>query len=251
MVSTALFTLLGVSPPANMKSLLIDFNRDQSKDFPSPEPPSSRISNLRMGAKAGSFAVEMVTLENGGIVKSIHGGLYNNSIWYSVYGSKGHMESAREISRNGHMNRIFVQADEKSGDYAKLPIESYNPDEKNGVDSSKFGHGGSDFYSMYYFIEKIKGNASADTIDVYQAMDMYLPGLLGYRSILSGSTPVEIPDLRDKAQRDKWRNDTACTFPEAAGDMLLPTSKLGTPDIPDSVYDNIREKWEKKKAEML
>ena len=207
--------------------------------------------NLRIGCKAGSFAVEMVTLENGGIVKSIHGGLYNNSIWYSVYGSKGHMESAREISRNGHMKKIFVQYDEKSGDYAKLPIESYDPDEKNGVDSSKFGHGGSDFYSMYYFIEKIKGDKSADTIDVYQAMDMYLPGLLGYRSILNGSTPVEIPDLRDKAQRDKWRNDTACTFPEAAGDMLLPTSKNGTPDIPDSVYDNIREKWEKKKTEML
>ena len=206
--------------------------------------------NLRMGCMAGSFAVEMVTLENGGIVKSIHGGLYNNSIWYSVFGSKGHMESAREASRNGNMNRIFIQYDEKSGDYANLPVESYDPRENASQDVSRFGHGGSDFFSMYYFIEKILGDETADTIDVYQAMDMYLPGLLGYRSILNGSTPVEIPDLREKAERDKWRNDTACTFKAAAGDMLLPTSKNGTPDIPDSVYEAVAAKWEVKKKEI-
>jgi hypothetical protein len=40
--------------------------------------------NLRTGAKGGAFGIEMVTLENGGIVKSIHGGLYKNSIWYCM-----------------------------------------------------------------------------------------------------------------------------------------------------------------------
>ena len=33
-----------------------------------------------------------------------------------------------------------------------------------------FGHGGSDFYSMYFFIQKILGDESADTIDVYAYM---------------------------------------------------------------------------------
>ena len=37
--------------------------------------------NLRTGAKGGAFGMEMVELENGGIVKSIHGGLYKNSVW--------------------------------------------------------------------------------------------------------------------------------------------------------------------------
>ncbi len=206
--------------------------------------------NLRMGCKAGSFAVEMVTLENGGIVKSIHGGLYTNSIWYSVYGSKGHMESAREDAKNGAMNRIYVQADGYSGEYAKNPIESYDPNERSAHDTSKFGHGGSDFYSMYYFIERIKGDKTADTIDVYQAFDMFLPGLMGYRSVLQGSVPVAIPDLRKKEEREKWRGDVACTDPKVAGDMLLPTSKNGTPDIPADVYERVREKWEIKKKEI-
>ncbi|MBQ7152601.1 MAG: Gfo/Idh/MocA family oxidoreductase [Clostridia bacterium] len=203
----------------------------------------------RVGAKAGQFAVEMVTLENGGIVKSIHGDLYTNSIWYSVYGSKGHMESAREAAGAGHMERIYVYADEYSGEYANRPVDSYLPAERNNEKGNGFGHGGSDFYSMYYFIEKIKGDKNADTIDVYQALDMGLPGLLGFRSVLNGSKPVEIPNLRDPAEREKWRNDTACTIPSAAGDQLLQTRIGGTPDIPDSVYDAVREKWEKIRKE--
>ena len=41
----------------------------------------------RMGAKAGPFAVEMVTLESGALLKSLHGvGPSKSSLWYSVYG---------------------------------------------------------------------------------------------------------------------------------------------------------------------
>ena len=35
--------------------------------------------NVRTGAKGGSFGIEMITLENGGIIKSLHGGLYKGS----------------------------------------------------------------------------------------------------------------------------------------------------------------------------
>ncbi|MBO5111205.1 MAG: hypothetical protein J6D21_10895 [Clostridia bacterium] len=65
----------------------------------------------------------MVTLENGGIVKSVHGNLYKNSIWYTMYGSKGRMECGRE-----------------------------------------------------------------------DAMDMFLPGMFAYRSILAGGVPMQIPN---------------------------------------------------------
>ena len=87
------------------------------------------------------------------------------------------------------------------------------------------------------------GNENADIIDVYEAMDMFLPGMFAYRSILKGGIPVEIPDLRDKAVRDQWRNDTACCDPKAAGDMLQPTFSKGTPDIADDVYEFMKAKW--------
>ena len=203
--------------------------------------------NLRVGSKSGAFGIEMVTLENGGIIKSIHGGLYTDSIWYSMYGSKGSMESTREavaseLNVTG-MEKLTIIADEYSGKY-DLQKESYLPVHGNEEVAIGFGHGGSDFYSMYNFIDKIKGNPDADTIDVYEAMDMWLPGMFAYFSILDGSSSKKIPDLRDKAQRDQWRDNTACTFPDVAGDQLLPSNSLGTPEIDDSVYDHIKQIWE-------
>ncbi len=65
---------------------------------------------------------EAVELENGGIVKSFHGGLYNNSVWYSAYGSNGRMESAREDAKCGDIHKIYVSADEYSGDSPQIKI---------------------------------------------------------------------------------------------------------------------------------
>ena len=73
---------------------------------------------------------------------------------------------------------------------------------------------------------------------------MFLPGMFAYRSILDGGIPKDIPNLRNKEERDIWRNDTACTDPKVAGDMLLPTFSKGTPEIDDSVYEHIKKLWE-------
>ena len=200
--------------------------------------------NLRMGSKSGQYGIEMVTLENGGIIKSVHGGLYKNSVWYSIYGAKGSMECGREAAKDGHIDKLYVSYDEFSGDYDNPKYESYTPKNADGGDIEGFGHGGSDFYSMYYFVERILGDKNADIIDVYEAIDMALPGMFAYRSILKGGIPMEIPNLRDKSIRDQWRNDVACTDPNVAGDQVLPVFSKGTPDIDDGVYDHMKELWD-------
>ena len=200
--------------------------------------------NLRVGSKSGQFGIEMVTLENGGVVKSIHGGLYKNSIWYSVYGSKGRLECGREDAMDGHIGKLYINKDEYDGGYETGSLNAVFPQHAPEGEVEGFGHGGSDFFSMYYFIKKILGDEDADTIDVYEALDMFLPGLFAYRSVIAGGIPLAIPDLRDKAERDKWRNDTTCTDPKAAGDMLLPTFSKGTPEIPQEVYDRMARLWD-------
>ena len=199
--------------------------------------------NLRAGCKGGQFGIEMVTLENGGIVKSIHGGLYKNSIWYSVYGSKGRLECGREDAMDGHIGKLYVNKDEYDGGYETGSLNAVFPQHAPEGEVEGFGHGGSDFFSMYYFIKKILGDEDADTIDVYEALDMFLPGLFAYRSVMAGGIPLELPNLRDQAERDKWRHDTTCTDPKAAGDMLLPTFSKGTPEIPQEVYDRMEQLW--------
>lgn len=201
---------------------------------------------LRVGSRGGQFAIEMVTLENGGLVKSLHGGLYKDSIWYSMYGSKGRAETTRADEQQGSFTRLHVNLDEFDGQYRR-DIQTYLPSRGMDEECKHFGHGGSDFYSMYHFIEKLLGNPEADIIDVYEAMDMFLPGMFAYRSILAGGIPMDIPNLRNKDERDKWRDDVACTDPEIAGDMLLPTCKTGTPEIAPEVYEKMRQKWEEEK----
>ena len=155
------------------------------------------------------------------------------------------MECPREEASDEHISHIYVNCDEFSGEYKDRPIESYKPTRDHDNICKNFGHGGSDFYSMYHFIEKILGNPAADTIDVYEALDMFLPGMFAYRSILNGGKSMDIPNLRNQSEREKWRNDTACTDPNVAGDMLLPTSVNGTPDIDDTIYQAVKQKWMK------
>ena len=96
---------------------------------------------------------------------------------------------------------------------------------------------------MYNAVEKILGNEKADVIDVYEALDMFLPGLFAYRSILAGGMPMEIPNLRDKAVRELYRYDVTCTDPEVAGDQYIPSYSKGNPDVPAQTYENVKAKW--------
>ncbi len=199
--------------------------------------------NVRAGALGGQFGMEIVTLENGGIIKSLHGGLYKNSHWYCMYGSKGRMESARDDADEAKYNKIYVNIDEVEADYKeKDTVECYKPVLPRENETKLFAHGGSDYYTIYNFIEKCLGNNEVDVIDVYEALDMGLCGMFAYRSILDGNKPKKIPNLRNKEERDKWRNDTSCVDKKAAGDMLLPSFSLGNPEIPESVYTALKEK---------
>ena len=80
---------------------------------------------------------------------------------------------------------------------------------------------------------------------------MFLPGLFAYRSILAGGIPMAVPNLRNKEERERWRGDTACTDPKAAGDMLLPNFAAGEPEIPPEIYEYQAALWaaEREKTE--
>jgi len=195
----------------------------------------------KLGSRCGSFAIEVVTLENGGICKSIHGELKREpgSVNYQVYGTKGSMETDRWDGGNLH---VYLEGERNCvGEHTK-----YVP-EFTIKDAAGAGHGGGDFFTTHYFIQSLLGDEDAkkNSIDVYQAVDMCLPGILGFRSILNGGDAVEVPDLRCKCQRDKYRNDTFCAFQESAGDQWVDAMAM-QPDkteTPDEVYEMVRQKW--------
>ena len=91
------------------------------------------------------------------------------------------------------------------------------------------GHGGADYFCSYYFAQAIR-EGSEPLIDVYKAIDMTSVGILGYRSALGGGIPLEVPDFRDKAVRERYRNDDWNPDPARHREGMPSPSVLG--DIP-------------------
>ncbi len=196
----------------------------------------------RMGALAGHMGIQMITLENGAVLKTIQGvGPSKSSIWYSIYGSKGRLESAREDAESGGVDTLYINCDENEGDNSGKAIKT-TPRDENSEQSANSGHGGSDYYTMFNFAEKLLGR-EADVIDIYEALDMFLPGHFAYLSVLNGGIPLKIPDFRNAQVREKYRNDTASTF-ASAGEHRLASLSSGNPSIPPENYEKLKKMWE-------
>ena len=192
-----------------------------------------------VGARTASFGVSMITLDNGAIIKALNGNLRAGTLWYAMYGSKGKMESARSITRNGGVGHFTAETDGDDG--KSIREDLFLAGDVNDPDYDPYG--GAIHICFGNFIDRVLGDADADVIGVYEALDMTLPGLFAYRSILQGGIPLEVPDMRDPDMREKYRNDTLCTDPAAAGDMLVPACSRGEPKIDPSVYERIRLKF--------
>lgn len=205
----------------------------------------TRNANSREYGRQGSDgSIIVCQMSNGGIAKFMPWCGYKRepgSLWYAVYGTKG----MTETDRWGELyDRINVYTEESG------KVESYSPEfqDQSEFSRSVTEHGGADFYTMQYFLDSILDRPGKEkAVDVYQALDMTLPGTLGYRSIYEGNIPLEVPDLRDKAMLDKYRNDTWCVDPKYA-DTGQPTSSssFGRVDIPDSLYEDITRKFREK-----
>jgi predicted dehydrogenase len=117
---------------------------------------------------------------------------------YTLQGTKGAYESAR---RHGEGNWVWLE------DYCKdpskwVPLEMFedeflpeiwrNPPQQ----ALQAGHGGGDYFEVMDFVEAIQGR-KAPAIDIHQAMDLTLPGLISQESIRRGGEWLEVPDSRD------------------------------------------------------
>jgi len=190
-----------------------------------------------MGTTVPVCGMELLTLENGAIVKSVHGNMKHTG--HSIYQLNGDKGALKDIGEGKLATYIEGDKGNGKGDY-----ETYEPAHVIS-DAERTGHGGGDFYTTHYFIQSILGDevAKERSIGVYDAVNMCIPGILAYRSIVNGNASIDIPDLRNKEERDAYRNDKFCTFIESAGDQCVPFNIQGVERIPDSVYDKVKEMW--------
>ena len=189
------------------------------------------------GARCGTAATEMMLLANGVPIKSTHGNLRRP--WETrlrLVGTKGCLEST-----NSRVTLWLENNEEEARNPFKgeeLPIrtiEGLSPEIRKDEVAMPL--------AIFLGVIRKDPVLSKLNIDVYQALDMALPGVMAYRSIMQGNIPVEIPDFRDTAIREKYRHDNMCTDPEvASGEELLPSHSMGEIIIEDSVYEKEAEK---------
>ena len=163
-----------------------------------------------------------------------------------MIGTKGCMESNPRQLNKLH---VYIEGEQESDRHHAFDCEEYLPEtfHKNERTAALTSHSANGlFYATEFFIGAVLGDGTAKryTIDVYQALDMSLPGLLAYRSILQGSVPVPVPDFRDTAAREPFRNDHACTDPRVAvDDQLLPSCSSSNACVSDQVYAEEAKKF--------
>jgi hypothetical protein len=116
------------------------------------------------------------------------------------------MENIRPgASTDRQMLRLHKQAFDTEDGQAVERI--YLPDfPEYAAEAARAGHGGGDFFTTYHFARAIRGE-EAPFWDVYRGVAASIVGILAYRSALQGSNTVEVPDLRQRAVRDRHRDD--------------------------------------------
>ncbi len=197
----------------------------------------------KLGHSGGhASGIEMVTLDNGATVRSIHGPLKKEPghTNYELYGTKGYLASNSGDKVVAYREgEITCQGETET--YKPVPFVAREQKESSDLGT----HGGSDFYPTHLFIEKILGRPDgAWAIDVYKAVDMSICGILAFRSILQGNMPVKVPNFRNISERDQYRNDNACTNPDVAGESLLPSSAYALRELSSKEAAALRKQWE-------
>ena len=172
-----------------------------------PETPEFRRYNIKMGDLASMIAVRM---DNGAVAKLLQGGLQGHSTWVRIHGLTGQMENLR------HGDHGMVRLTKHQFNEPKTaPVESiYKPNwPVHAEEAEKAGHGGGDFFTTYHFAEAIR-TGEPPYLDVYRGVAMSMVGIQAYRSALDSANNYELPDFRDKAMRDKYRDDDWSPNPE-------------------------------------
>lgn len=144
----------------------------------------------------------LVTLDNGGVVHALASfAAGRDSQWLSIYGTAGVVES----DRWGDRNLLHVRLGAAAGREAELRTYLATYPEQPAA-AAHAGHGGSDFFPVYHFLRAVRGEGPLP-MNVYDACDYTLPGIMAYRSAVAGGTTLEVPDLRDPATRERYRGD--------------------------------------------
>ena len=141
-------------------------------------------------------AVMIIRMGNGAYLKSLHGFLQGEqepeTSWLRLHGSHGLLENLRTgDSRKVRMRKEgWATASGQAEDTVRDPVLDSGDDE---LVCKSFAH--------------VIRTGEPPYFDVYRAVMASIVGICGLRSLLQGSVPVAIPDLRLEEARREYESD--------------------------------------------
>jgi len=143
----------------------------------------------------GGIAPSLINMDNGSVVRNLMGATANDTHMQRIWGTRG----AAEIIDGKLRLRLGG-----GGGSPKLEVRPAR--DELGELAAQTGHGGGDFWVLYYFARQVLLGEPAP-FDIYTASDCTIPGILAYRSSKEGGRPLEVPDFRIRKDRAKYRRD--------------------------------------------
>ena len=147
------------------------------------------------GSEMGAMKPSFVVMDNGGVIRNLMGASTSDSHNRRIWGSRAFVDLTDSTP-------VVNLGQSGSG----LKVKLTPAEDKLTRMAAKAGHNGGDFWMLYYFADTFYNNAPLFW-NIYTACDVTLTGIMAVKSEYAGGVPVDIPDFRDKAVREKFRHD--------------------------------------------
>ena len=167
------------------------------------------MSGFLEGGHHASAKPSIIKMSNGGLLRNLMGSTTNDyhtgiRLWGTRAGAEKLHGLKLRVGGSGS-GGLFLSVDPKWNDLGELAQEA--------------GHGGGDFWELYFFAREILTGEPAPW-NIYAACDVTMAGLMAIRSEKRNGELVKIPDMRKAEDRELCRGDH--------GD---PSSTLNTSDV--------------------
>lgn len=196
---------------------------------------SFRGDELRLQDPGG---IIMCQMDNGAVVRTLQGAVRVPSRITAIHGTMGGASIDRET---GNLT-VWHESFNKNGNPS---IRTYAPDWPEHADlAGKAGHGGGDFWTMFYFSEAIR-SGEQPYLNVYRACAMSCIGILAWKSAIGGGIPYDVPKWDDEEDRKKYENDYFTPFrKEGQDDTGMPPRTLSPWKPTAAAYEKAKAAWE-------
>ena len=158
------------------------------------DPTPESLDAARRGR--GIAAVMLIRMDTGVYLKTLHGFLQGEqepmASWVRIHGSQGLMENLRQ----GDSRRVRVRKEEWATTSGQVEDTVHDPAgdrSENALVCESFAHAIRTGQPPYF--------------DVYRGVTASLVGICGLRSLLHGSVPIALPDLRQDHIRRAYEAD--------------------------------------------